>query len=80
MPFRPTEVIEVANAVRAEVADMSGKDVNDELPQRHCHTEFLTWCEVGRPTRLRGRRARMRSTSLSSRRSYSLLREITLGD
>ena len=47
--------------VRASIADMIGKDT-DGIPLRghRRHTEFLTWCEDGEPTRLlvwRGARA-----------------------
>jgi CRISPR-associated protein Csb2 len=46
--------------VRAAVADMTGKDAESQPLKGHRHTEFLTWCESGRPTRLlvwRGARA-----------------------
>lgn len=47
-------------AVRESIADMAGKDVNNEPLKGHRHTEFLAWCDDGRPTRLvvwRGSRA-----------------------
>jgi CRISPR-associated protein Csb2 len=46
--------------VRASVADMVGKDANNEPLKGYRHTEFLIWCEDGQPTRLivwRGARA-----------------------
>jgi CRISPR-associated protein Csb2 len=46
--------------IREAVADMAGKDANDEPLRGRRHTEFLAWCEGGRPTRLliwRGARA-----------------------
>jgi CRISPR-associated protein Csb2 len=50
----------VNREVRESVADMVGKDANDEPLKGHRHTEFLAWCEDGQPTRLvvwRGSRA-----------------------
>lgn len=50
----------VDREVREALADMVGKDANDEPLKGHRHTEFLAWCEDGRPTRLlvwRGSRA-----------------------
>jgi CRISPR-associated protein Csb2 len=51
----------VDREVRASVADMFGKDADGEpLQGLRRHTEFLVWCEEGRPTRLlvwRGPRA-----------------------
>ncbi len=50
----------VGKKIREAVADMAGKDASDEPLKGHCHTEFLTWCEGGKPTRLlvwRGSRA-----------------------
>lgn len=38
--------------VREAIADMAGKDANDEPLRGHRHTEFLAWCERQRPTRL----------------------------
>ncbi len=38
--------------VRDAIADMAGKDRNNEPLKGNRHTEFLTWCEDGRPTRL----------------------------
>jgi hypothetical protein len=38
--------------VRESIADMAGKDANNEPLKGHCHTEFLVWCEGERPTRL----------------------------
>ncbi|MFT4099641.1 MAG: type I-U CRISPR-associated protein Csb2 [Burkholderiaceae bacterium] len=42
----------VGHAVRESIADMAGKNANDEPLKGHRHTEFLAWCEEGRPTRL----------------------------
>ena len=50
----------VGKNVREAVADMAGKDANNEPLKGHRHTEFLAWCEDGQPTRLlvwRGSRA-----------------------
>lgn len=50
----------VDHAVRASIADMAGKDANEEPLKGHRHTEFLAWCKEGLPTRLvvwRGSRA-----------------------
>jgi CRISPR-associated protein Csb2 len=50
----------VDSEVRASIADMVGKDVNNEPLRGHRHTEFFAWCENGQPTRLivwRGARA-----------------------
>jgi len=50
----------VGTHIRVAVADMAGKDANDEPLKGHRHTEFLSWCEGGQPTRLlvwRGSRA-----------------------
>lgn len=50
----------VSKDVREAVADMAGKDSNDEPLKGHRHTEFLAWCEGNYPTRLlvwRGSRA-----------------------
>jgi len=50
----------VGKNVREAVADMAGKDANNEPLKGHRHTEFLAWCEDGKPTRLlvwRGSRA-----------------------
>ena len=50
----------VGRDVRESVADMVGKDANNEPLGGHRHTEFLAWCEDGLPTRLvawRGARA-----------------------
>lgn len=38
--------------VREAIADMTGKDANGDALKGHRHTEFLAWCEDGRPTRL----------------------------
>jgi len=38
--------------VREAVADMCGKDADGHPLKGHRHTEFLAWCESGRPTRL----------------------------
>ena len=46
--------------VREALADMTGKDANGDVLKGHRHTEFLAWCEDGKPTRLlvwRGSRA-----------------------
>lgn len=46
--------------VRESIADMVGKDANDEPLKGHIHTAFLVWCEDGQPSRLmvwRGSRA-----------------------
>jgi CRISPR-associated protein Csb2 len=46
--------------VREALADMTGKDANRDVLKGHRHTEFLAWCEDGKPTRLlvwRGSRA-----------------------
>lgn len=42
----------VGKNVREAVADMTGKDANNEPLKGHRHTEFLAWCEDGQPTRL----------------------------
>ncbi len=42
----------VGKNVRETVANMAGKDPNGQPLKGHRHTEFLTWCENGRPTRL----------------------------
>lgn len=45
---------------REAIADMAGKDANNQPLKGHRHTEFLAWCESRRPTRLlvwRGSRA-----------------------
>lgn len=42
----------VSKNVRGAIADMAGKDANDEPLKGHRHTEFLAWCESERPTRL----------------------------
>jgi CRISPR-associated protein Csb2 len=42
----------VGRDVRESVADMFGKDANNEPLRGHRHTEFLAWCEDGLPTRL----------------------------
>jgi CRISPR-associated protein Csb2 len=50
----------VGKNIREAVADMAGKDANDEPLKGHRHTEFLAWCEDSQPTRLlvwRGSRA-----------------------
>jgi len=50
----------VGKKVREAVADMAGKDANNEPLKGHRHTEFLVWCEDGQLTRLlvwRGSRA-----------------------
>lgn len=50
----------VGKNVREAVADMAGKDANNEPLRGHRHTAFLAWCERRRPTRLlvwRGSRA-----------------------
>jgi hypothetical protein len=39
-------------AVRAQVADMLGKDVKGKPLEGHRHTEFFAWLDGGRPTRL----------------------------
>lgn len=52
--------IRVGHAARESIADMAGKNANDEPLKGHRHTEFLAWCKDGRPTRLlvwRGSRA-----------------------
>ncbi len=38
--------------IREAVADMTGKDGNDEPMKGHRHAEFLAWCEDRQPTRL----------------------------
>lgn len=46
--------------VRESIADMVGKNADNEPLKGHHHTEFLAWCEEGKPTRLvvwRGSRA-----------------------
>jgi CRISPR-associated protein Csb2 len=46
--------------VRESIADMVGKDADQNPLKGHRHTEFLIWCEGARPTRLivwRGARA-----------------------
>jgi CRISPR-associated protein Csb2 len=46
--------------VRESIADMAGKNADNEPLKGHRHTEFLAWCEDGQPTRLvvwRGSRA-----------------------
>lgn len=46
--------------VREALVDMTGKDANGHVLKGHRHTEFLAWCEDGKPTRLlvwRGSRA-----------------------
>ncbi|MCL2777222.1 MAG: type I-U CRISPR-associated protein Csb2 [Polyangiaceae bacterium] len=48
------------HSVREAIADMAGKDANDEPLKGNRHTEFLAWCENCQPTRLlvwRGSRA-----------------------
>ncbi|MGH7271166.1 MAG: type I-G CRISPR-associated protein Csb2 [Polyangiaceae bacterium] len=50
----------VQHSVREAVADMLGKDPNNQRLKGHRHAEFLAWCEEGQPTRLlvwRGARA-----------------------
>lgn len=50
----------VGRDVREAIADMIGKDADNVPTKGHQHTEFLVWCEDGRPTRLvvwRGSRA-----------------------
>lgn len=50
----------VGREVREAIADMAGKNQNNEPLKGHRHTEFLAWCEHGQPTRLfawRGSRA-----------------------
>jgi CRISPR-associated protein Csb2 len=50
----------VGREVREALADMAGKDANNEPLKGHRHTEFLAWCEDRQPTRLlvwRGSRA-----------------------
>lgn len=50
----------VGRDIRESIADMTGKESNGEPLKGHRHTEFLTWCEGGQPTRLliwRGSRA-----------------------
>ena len=50
----------VGTNTREAIADMSGKSANGNPLKGHRHTEFLTWCEGERPTRLlvwRGARA-----------------------
>jgi len=50
----------VGHGVRESIADMAGKDASDEPLKGHRHTEFLAWCQGGRPTHLlvwRGSRA-----------------------
>jgi CRISPR-associated protein Csb2 len=42
----------VGQNVRASVADMAGKDANDEPLKGRRHAEFFAWCESGQPTRL----------------------------
>lgn len=46
--------------VRESLADMAGKDANNDPLKGHRHTEFFAWCEDDQPTRLvvwRGSRA-----------------------
>jgi CRISPR-associated protein Csb2 len=38
--------------VRAEVAEMAGKDAQGKPLKGHLHTEYLVWCEDGQPVRL----------------------------
>jgi hypothetical protein len=38
--------------VRDAIADMAGKDRNNEPLKGHRHTEFLVWCDSDQPTRL----------------------------
>ncbi len=50
----------VGRNVREAIADMAGKDADDEPLKGHRHTEFFAWCEGGQTTRLliwRGSRA-----------------------
>jgi CRISPR-associated protein Csb2 len=50
----------VRHDVRESIADMVGKDANNEPLKGHRHTEFLAWCADAQPTRLmvwRGTRA-----------------------
>ena len=50
----------VGKDIRAAIADMAGKNTDDEPLRGHRHAEFLTWCEGRQPTRLlvwRGARA-----------------------
>jgi len=50
----------VGRNVREAIADMAGKNADDEPLKGHRHTEFLAWCEGGQTTRLliwRGSRA-----------------------
>jgi CRISPR-associated protein Csb2 len=50
----------VDRRVRESIADMVGKDADNEPLKGHRHTEFLVWCEDAQPTRLlvwRGSRA-----------------------
>lgn len=42
----------VGRTVRESIADMVGKDANDEPLKGHRHTEFLAWCDDGQPTRV----------------------------
>jgi CRISPR-associated protein Csb2 len=50
----------VGRNIREAVADMAGKDANDQPLKGRRHAEFLAWCEGAQPTRLlvwRGARA-----------------------
>jgi CRISPR-associated protein Csb2 len=50
----------VGKSIREAVADMAGKDANDQPLKGHRHAEFLAWCEGSQPTRVfvwRGSRA-----------------------
>jgi len=42
----------VGREVREALSDMAGKDADGEPLKGHRHTEYLAWCEEGRPTRL----------------------------
>lgn len=42
----------VEREVRESIASMTGKDANGDHLTGHRHTEFMAWCEDGRPTRL----------------------------
>lgn len=42
----------VGHAVRESIADMAGKNANNEPLKGHRHAEFLAWCGEDRPTRL----------------------------
>lgn len=56
----PATWTRVSRQVRESIADMVGKNEDNEPLKGHRHTEFLAWCEDGRPTRLvvwRGSRA-----------------------